>query len=145
VSSVLKPWVMAAPWKCQSILLSGLRGPDIRHAPRIKEVSRWLRKVSQNDADPSQSYMAPTALPQFDDLEKELEFSSCHFVHHLADALRVVAIYYESDAGALDLNPRLTRTYARRLHEYIADELFHFRPETDEQFIHRHRDRVEHA
>lgn len=139
MSSVLKPWVAAAPWKCQSILLSGLRGPDIALSPKVKEVSRWMRKVAQNDADPSQSYMAPTALPRPEDLEKELEFSTCHFVHHFADALRVVSLYYEGD------EQEFTRQYALNLHRYIADELFHFAPESDSVFIFRHRDRVEHA
>lgn len=135
MSTVLQPWVEAMPWKCQSILFSGLRGPDTGHCPRVKEVSRWMRKVSQRDADPSQSYMAPRALPTPEALEKELEFSSAHFVHHFADALRCIALGHpEHDV----------RAYARELHGYIADELFHFVPETDEVFLYRHRDRVEH-
>jgi hypothetical protein len=141
MSSVLKEWVALAPWKCQSILLSGLRGPDTSLCPRVKEVSRWIRKVSQNDADPSQSYMAPAKLPEPEDLEKELEFSTCHFVHHFADALRVVSIYYF--AGTWD-DTHGVRKYARRVHDYIADELFHFVPESDFVFRDRHRDRVEH-
>jgi len=136
MSTVLQPWVEKAPWKCQSILFSGLRGPDTGHSPKIKEVSRWMRKVSQNDADPSQSYMAPSELPTREQLEKELEFSSPHFVHHFADALRVIAIYHPD---------RETARYAALLHLYIADELFHFVPESDATFIYRHRDRVEHA
>ena len=139
--SVLKPWLMQAPWKCQSILLSGLRGPDTALCPKVKEVSRWLRKVSQNDADPSQSYMAPTSLPEPDELEKELEFSTCHFVHHFADALRVVAVYFTGDTQE---ETRENRFYASALHLYIADELFHFMPESDEEFVYRHRDRVAH-
>ena len=135
MSSVLQLWVAEIPWKCQSILLSGLRGPDTGHCPRVKEVSRWIRKACQNDADPSQSYMAPSKLPDPEDLEKELEFCTCHFVHHFADALRIIAMWHpDRGAGA----------YARRLHIYIADELFHFVPENDAAFIHRHRDRVEH-
>ena len=147
MSTVLRPWVEAMPWKCQSIMLSGLRGPDTGLCPRVKEVSRWVRRVSQNDADPSQSYMAPAALPEPEDLEKELEFTTVHFVHHLADALRCVSLYYESGMpGAVGLhNAKAVRGYAGRLHAYIADELFHFVPEEDWAFIYRHRDRVEHA
>jgi hypothetical protein len=136
MSSVLQTWVTDAPWKCQSILFSGLRGPDHAYCPFIKQVSRWLRMISQYDADPTQSYMAVDSLPRLQDLEKELEFSSVHFVHHLADALRVVGIYHP-DA--------IVKANANGLHRYIADELFHFKPEGFEEFIHRHRDRVEHG
>lgn len=167
MSSVLQPWVEQIPWKQQSILFSGLRGPDTAHCPAIKEVVRWLRKISQRDADPSQSYMAPgerdecvrcglhrmshpngeacpqgflagtpPTLPAPDALKKELEFSSCHYVHHFASALRVVALHHPDEQ---------VKTYAHELHFYIADELFHFVPESDAVFLHRHRDRVEHS
>ena len=136
MSTVLQPWVEGMPWKCQSILFSGLRGPDTGLCPKVKEVSRWMRKVTQSDADPSQSYMAPTTLPEPEDLEKELEFATSHFIHHFADALRCISIWHPD----VDVTK-----YARRLHWYIADELFHFVPESNETFIHRHRDRVGHA
>ena len=135
MSSVLQEWVTKMPWKCQSILFSGLRGPDTGYSQNVKEVSRWMRKVVQHDADPSQSYMSPWVVPNPEDLEKELEFSTCHFVHHFADALRCIAIFHPDEYA---------RAYAKKLHDYIADELFHFVPETDEVFIYRHRDRVEH-
>jgi hypothetical protein len=135
MSSVLQPWVETMPWKCQSILFSGLRGPDHALCKKIKEVSRWMRKVSQKDADPSQSYMAPKQLPMPEELEKELEHGPIHFAHHFADALRCIALWHPDQE---------TRVYARTLHFYMADELFHWKPETDEEFKHRHRDRVEH-
>jgi hypothetical protein len=136
MSTVLQPWVEGMPWKCQSILFSGLRGPDTGLCPRVKEVSRWMRKVSQEDADPSQSYMAPTALPQPEELEKELEFTTSHFVHHFADALRCISLWHPDGSVS---------AYAKSVHHYIADELFHFVPESDAEFIHRHRDRTQHA
>lgn len=135
MSSVLQPWVEQIPWKCQSILFSGLRGPDHALCRKVKEVSRWMRKVSQKDADPSQSYMAPSSLPSPEEMEKELEHAPCHFVHHFADALRVIGLWHP------DVE---VRAYANRLHFYIADEVFHFTPEVDMTFKHRHRDRVEH-
>lgn len=135
MSTVVKLWVEKMPWKCQSILFSGLRGPDGALSPQVKEVSRWMRRVSQHDADPSQSYMAPTALPTPEDLEKELEFSTCHFVHHFADALRCISLWHPDAA---------VRDYAYKLHCYIAEELFHFNPEGSLEFEFRHRDRVEH-
>jgi hypothetical protein len=135
VSSVLQSWVEKIPWKQQSILFSGLRGPDHALCPNIKEVSRWMRMVSQKDADPSKPYMAPKSLPEPEELEKELEHSPCHFVHHFADALRVIAVNCPDDGVQL---------YAYRLHHYIAEELFHWLPETNSTFIERHRDKVAH-
>src|SRR5258708_15533538 len=94
MTSVLQPWVEVAPWKCQSILLSGLRGPDHANVPNVKAVCRWLRRVSQNNADPSTDYMRCDGMPDKRDVEAELEFLPCHFVHHFADSLRVVGIWH---------------------------------------------------
>jgi hypothetical protein len=135
MSSVLQPWVETISWKCQSILFSGLRGPDHALCPSIKKVSRWMRRVSQNNADPSKPYMAEGELPTPEQIEKELEHSSVHFVHHFADALRVIAIWHPDE---------LVRKQAYGIHFYIAKELFHFVPEDDATFICRHRDRVAH-
>jgi hypothetical protein len=135
MSTVLQPWVEALPWKQQSILFSGLRGPDHALCPNIKSVNRWIRTVSQNNADPSKDYMAKKPLPSCEDIEKELEHSTCHYVHHFADSLRVVSI------GHPDADVRNT---AWLYHHYIAEEIFHFVPEDDATFVHRHRDKVEH-
>ncbi len=132
-SSVLQNWVMTMPWKCQSILLSGLRGTDQNQPPAIKAVSRWLRTISQHNADPAKGYMRPDALPGPLELCAELEYQTCHFVHHLADALRTVAIWHP-DALIWE------RAYG--YHYRIAEELFHFVPEGTEEFIERHRDKV---
>lgn len=137
MSSVLQPWVMVLPWKCQSILLSGLRGTDDDATPAIKAVSRWIRTLSQNNADPSKSYMQQDDLPTWQELCHELEYKTCHYVHHFADALRVVAIGYH-----------VTSFVSNRAYEYhfrIAEELFHFMPESDDTFIERHQDKVEHV
>jgi hypothetical protein len=131
-SSVLLPWVEALPWKQQSILFSGLRGPDAVFLTATKQVSKWIRSVSQQNADPSKSYMNDIILPTPSELEKELEQLPCHFVHHLADALAVIAYGHPEDE---------VRRYAYGLHAYIAEELFHFLPEPPEIFRWRHRDR----
>lgn len=135
MSSVLQSWVEQIGWKKQSILFSGLRGPDHALCPNIKKVSRWMQRVSQNNADPSKDYMAESELPNLASLEKELEHSPCHFVHHFADALRVIAIHHPNEH---------TKGYAWSVHHYIAEELFHFVPEDDATFMHRHRDKVDH-
>lgn len=135
--SVLLPWVMEMPWKMQSILLSGLRAPDFK-TNATKKICRWMRSVTQNNADPSKGYMEP----QNDFSEKfiaecmdELEYLPCHYVHHFADALRVIAVYYPKRAS-------MTRVFAENVHNEIAEEIFHFVPETEEQFIERHKDKV---
>jgi hypothetical protein len=147
--SVLWPWVEQLPWKQQSILFSGLRGPDQDHLRAIKQVSKWMRAVSQRNADPTKGYMnephglvgPPTrgprvlkgvVVPELRDLEKELEHSSCHFVHHLADALAVIAYGHPE---------REVRKYAFSVHAYIAEEIFHFVPEHPRIFDWRHRDK----
>ena len=133
MSSVLLNWVMNVPWKCQSILLSGFRGPDSGEYPKTKAVNRWLRTVSQNNADPSKDYMRQDSLPTSLVLCDETEWMPCHFAHHFADALRIVAIWHpEPD----------TRRRAWEYHLKIAEEIFHFIPESDEVFVHRHRDKV---
>lgn len=130
---VLQSWVTVLPWKLQSILFSGLRGPDTDRHPAIKQVSRWLRACSQENADPSKPYMldgVPSSSPLA--LCAELEFCTSHFVHHLADALRVVAIGHPVPG---------VRLAAMRYHACIAEELFHFIPEPDDVFLWRHRDK----
>jgi hypothetical protein len=131
--SVLQPWVMSIGWKMQSILLSGFRGPDDAELPAIKAVNRWIRTVSQNNADPSKDYMRQDKLPTDLELCEELEWRSCHYVHHLADALRVISIYHPDDTvgGA-----------AWSYHFRIAEEIFHFKPEGEAEFLRRHKDKV---
>lgn len=138
MGTVLQPWVEGISWKQQSILFSGLRGPDDQEAKAVKAVCKWMRSVSQNNADPSKGYMNDFSLPAIGEglpLERELERLSVHFVHHFADALRVIAIHCPD---------REASVYARQIHWFVAEELFHFVPETDAAFLIRHRDKVPH-
>jgi hypothetical protein len=131
-NSVLQPWVEKIPWKQQSILFSSLRGPDQDYLKAIKKVSRWMRAMSQCNADPSKPYMAVEQLPEPSDLDKELEHCTVHFVHHFADGLAVIAYHHpEQDVVR----------YAAELHYHIAEELFHFVPESRATFLMRHRDK----
>lgn len=139
MSTVLLPWVESIPWKMQSILLSGLRAPDVK-TDATKRICRWMRSICQHNADPSKGYMEPqlTWLNRdlIDKCMDELEYLPCHYVHHFADALRVVAIYCPDAAVS---------TFANETHTEVAEEIFHFRPETDDQFILRHKDKVKHT
>lgn len=131
-SSVLQPWVEKIPWKQQSILFSSLRGPDQDYLKGIKLVSRWMRAVSQQNADPAKPYMAVTELPEPSELDKELEHCTVHFVHHFADGLAVIAYNHPDPAVAAS---------AAEIHFHIAEELFHFMPESRGVFLVRHRDK----
>lgn len=134
MNGVLLPWVQELPWKQQSILLSGLRGPDASKLASVKHVCKWIRAISQQNADPSKPYMNTDArrLPDAVDVVNELEYLPCHYVHHLADACAVIAY------GAPSQNDRF---YAYEIHALIAEELFHFVPESAEIFAWRHRDK----
>jgi len=137
MSSVLKQWVMDAGWKMQSILLSGLRAPDF---PTVatKKICRWMRAECQNNADPSKGYMEPQVFSTelVEDCMNELEYLPCHYVHHFADALAVVAYYHFNKEA---------RANALHVHGLIATEIFHFKPETQEEFIERHKDKTVHS
>jgi hypothetical protein len=132
MSSVVQAWLSELSWKQQSIFFSGLRGPDVPNVPCIKAVNRWMRTISQYNADPSKNYMRKAAWPDPCDVCDELEFLPCHYVHHFADALAVVA-YGHHDPEVAQL--------AAELHYRIAEELFHFVPETAAVFELRHRDK----
>lgn len=155
--SVLQTWVQKAPWKMQSILLSGLRAPDAK-TEAVKQICRWMRAQSQYNADTSKGYMGK--YPWMEALEEyggthgtllrslqtnsmvsnliahameELEYLPCHYVHHFADALRVVAIYHPKEHR---------RMFADMVHKEIAAEIFHFHPESTVEFVKRHRDKT---
>lgn len=137
--SVFQDWYSTIPWKMQSIFVNGLRAPDVA-SKATKKVVRWMRIKTCHDADPNKPNCYMSAPPLLDEalMEQsldELEYMSCHYVHHLADAMRVISIYHPDD---------IVRGPAHRFHFWIAEEIFHFVPETDEQFIERHKDKVEH-
>jgi hypothetical protein len=131
---VLQPWVGEVGLKMQSILLSGLRAPDAKTS-FVKKCIRWMRARCQIDADPQkQSYMETVEANEqlIWNALGELEYLPVHYVHHFADSLAVIA-YFHPDPEARD--------FAWRIHFLVAEELFHFKPETREEFVTRHRDR----
>ncbi len=132
---VLQPWVSDVGCKMQSILLSGFRAPD-QHTKKVKKIVRWLRSKCQIDADPEkQSYMETIEVTDamIDQAIDELEYCPVHYAHHFADSLAVLAYHHPSDA---------TRAIALAIHTLVAVELFHFHPETQEEFFIRHRDKI---
>lgn len=131
---VLQEWVKEVGCKQQSILLSGFRAPD-QDTVVVKRCVRWLRAQCQVNADPGkQSYMKTIEMNTelIDAAMDELEYCPVHYVHHLADSFAVLA-YHHPDLRVC--------AHAIYLHQQVAIELFHFVPETREQFLHRHRDK----
>jgi hypothetical protein len=113
-----------------------LRAPDAKTVG-VKKCVRWMRTKACNNADPNKPDCYMTAPVMTEELIQlaldELEYLPCHYVHHLADAMRILALFHPDDT---------TRHWAYRLHYLIAEEIFHFVPETDEQFLERHKDKV---
>ncbi len=94
-----------------------------------------MRAQCQKDADPQkQSYMETVDLTKelTEKAVDELEYCTCHYAHHLADSFAVIA-YFHPD--------HVIREKAYSLHYLVAEELFHFKPESEEQFIERHKDK----
>ena len=126
------------PWKMQSIFVNGLRAPDTE-TKAVKKLVRWMRVAACHDADPAKLNCYMTAPHMNEDLINEgiheVEYLTCHYAHHLADSLRVLSIYHPQMA---------VQNCANHIHTLIAEEIFHFVPESTTAFIHRHRDKVEH-
>jgi hypothetical protein len=134
--SVFQPWFTLNGWKMQSIFVNGLRAPDTK-TRAVKKVVRWMRVQVCNNADPNKPdcYMSAPLMTNelIEEACDECEYLSCHYVHHLADALRIIALFHPNYAS---------RQSAKDLHFLIAEEIFHFVPESDEQFKVRHVDKV---
>ena len=133
---VLQEWVLIVGCKMQSILQSGFRAPD-QHTVAVRKCVRWLRAQCQINADRAkQSYMKDIEITKqmIDDAMDELEYCPVHYVHHLADSFAVVAYHHPDQA---------TRDHCLYLHYQVAVELFHFHPESREEFLWRHRDKFE--
>jgi hypothetical protein len=136
LGSVFQEWFSQNGWKMQSILVNGMRAPDAKTVG-VKKCVRWMRVVTCNDADPNKPNCYMSAPKMDDDIVNlaidELEYLPCHYVHHFADAMRIIALFHPD---------HMTRAWADRIHCLVAEEIFHFLPETDEQFMKRHVDKV---
>lgn len=134
--SVFQDWFTANGWKMQSIFVNGLRAPDSKTIA-VKRIVRWMRTRACHNADPNKPDCYMSAPKMSEELVQqavdELEYLTCHYVHHLADALRILALFHPGSE---------TKIWAWRIHFLIAEEIFHFVPETDEQFLERHKDKA---
>ncbi len=129
---VLQDWMGELPWKQQSVILSSLRGPDTHRPESVKKVTRWLRAITQNNADNSTDYMKDVGLPEFEPLRTELEFCTVHYFCHLLHTFEIIGYshpvedirnlsrgYYERLANALHLNPETQEQLNKRLEDRI--------------------------
>lgn len=131
---VLQDWVSDVGCKMQSILISGLRAPD-QKTKAVKLIIRWLRGKCQINADPKkESYMQTITVSSklIDEAMDELEYLPVHYVHHFADSLAVCAYHHQDEE---------VRNLCYYAHEQVAVELFHFHPESKQEFLERHTDK----
>jgi hypothetical protein len=132
--SVTLDWVQNLPFKMQSVLFSGLRGPDTGDLRGIKAIVRWLRPVTQHNADQSSDYMRKHPLPGWEDVRKELECEcSVHYYGHLLHTFQIIG-YKHPDP--------LTKAQALGFYHKMVDML-HLLPEGEVRMDRRLQDREE--
>ena len=129
---VLQAWMAELPWKQQSVIFSSLRGPDLSRPIAVKKLNRWLRSVTQNNADPSTEYMKKIVLPKIEDLKEEVGYCTMHYFTHLLHALEIIGYNHPEEK---------TKDIAIRYYAAMVDFL-HLNPETKEQLNKRLEDRV---
>lgn len=130
---VLLDWMSALDWKQQSVILSALRGPDNHHAPTIKKLSRWIRSITQNNADPTHSYMKSVELPELKEFEDEFYFASTHYSLHLLFALEIIGYKHPDPAIA---------KIALQYYLALVEDVYHLKPETEADLDNRLFDKV---
>jgi len=128
---VLQNWMEELSWKQQSTILSSLRGPDSYYSPNIKKISRWMRRITQNNADTSSPYMKNEELPCIRELKKDIEFCSVHYLIHLLQGLEIVGYNHPDNQVA---------ETAMKYYNDLVNRVLHLNPETKEQLEYRLKD-----
>jgi hypothetical protein len=129
---VLQDWMADLSWKQQSTLLSSLRGPDNYKTIYLKKINKWIRKITQNNADPSNNYMKQEELPDLEDICSEIEYCSLHYALHLLYGLEIIS-YKHPD--------KPISSKAEYYYQGILKK-FHLNPETKEQMEERLKDKI---
>lgn len=129
---VLQDWMGVLPWIQQGVILSSLRGPDDMYSPNTKNINRWIRGVTMENADPSNEYIGQENLPKISELFGELEYKTSHYLSHLMEALEII--------GYKHLSEEIRKT-ANDYYLGLAS-LLHLNPETKEQLDRRLEDKV---
>jgi len=119
--SVIKPWVFTLPYRMQSVLLLSLRGCDgVRKDDNSKSITRTLRGLVFNNADPSNTFITE-AFPPKEKVEAflwDLDGYPMHFVMHTTHATEIIGFkhpdlkrraewldFYHKAIKALHVNP----------------------------------------
>ena len=118
-------WTLQLSWKKQTVMLQGLRAPDTHFCKNIKIVSRWLRSIVLNNADKNHSFMCrKNSMPEWEDLENELNYCSLHFTTHFLYCLEIVG-YKHPD--------KEIRKIAFNYYEALVHYMCHFNIETEKE------------
>ncbi len=121
-NSVLKEWVFELPFRMQSVMMSALRGCDTaRKDDASKFITRGLRAVLLNNADPSNTFIVGDGIPDAAHVKTflwDLDAYPLHFVMHTTHAAEIVGYkhpdermrifwsqFYRDLVKALHLNP----------------------------------------
>lgn len=91
MSSVLQDWVTELPLMMQGTMLTGIRGNDTAHAPKMKPVVRFMRANILEQGNPENDFMDIGVLPGVEEFEDELEYMSVHYFRHFLLTLEILA------------------------------------------------------
>lgn len=90
--TVQQAWMSSLTWKQQTVILAALRGPDHASCKAMKNVSRWMRSVCLENADPKHTYMDwSSAEMDFQGVLDEIEYSTVHFATHFLYGLQIIS------------------------------------------------------
>lgn len=112
----------------QGTLLTGIRGNDLDHAPKMKPVIRWMRSILLNNGNPENDFMNVPSLPTVEEFEDELEYVSVHYFRHFLLTLEIIGYKhpeYEVAEIAMDYYLRLVNWchLAPESHEELDERL----------------------
>lgn len=129
---VLQDWVGMLSWKKQSAIISSLRGPDNMACPNLTKITRWMRNLTQHNADPNHTYMQIEKFPTLKKIQEELRYTTVHYASHFLYGLEILGYNHP--------NQNISRK-ARKIYEELVKDL-HLNPETKPQLEKRLRDVV---
>ncbi len=131
---VLQEWMGHISFKRQTVILMAIRGPDSGSSEEVKAITKWIRGLALQNADPAKDWMSTDEVLSIAEIKKSNRFAvdslSTHFIHHLCDALstigykhpsiavkgKAVELYY-GIAHYLGLLPRNEEQYEERLQD----------------------------
>ncbi len=85
---------MELPIKMQSVMMTGVRGPDNHRYESIKVLNRWVRSNLFHDADPFNPFIVKPGDPMpeaiVDQLCVDVEYTTTHYFAHLIHTLEII-------------------------------------------------------